>query len=131
MGDTRRSKRHKRREQNPVLSKDTKAEEPFMSFDEYTMYREENSEPLRNAYVDLLDFPREERVQISSEMTKALRLSGAAKLEASPYWLWILTLYAGDLKQRFGGQGLQLGERDLLPLGLVEVLQSEKVRWEG
>ena len=131
VGDTRRSKRHKRREQNPVLSKDTKAEEPFMSFDEYTMYREENSEPLRNAYVDLLDFPREERVQISSEMTKALRLSGAAKLEASPYWLWILTLYAGDLKQRFGGQGLQLGERDLLPLGLVEVLQSEKVRWEG
>jgi hypothetical protein len=130
-GDTQHSKSHKSTDQNTASSTNTKGEESFMSFDEYSMYREENSEPLHNAYVDLLDCPPEERVQISPEMAKALRMSGAATLEDSPYWLWIFTLYAGDLKQRFGGQGLQLVERDLLPLGLVEVLKSEKVRWEG
>ncbi|KAJ4342133.1 hypothetical protein N0V95_007020 [Ascochyta clinopodiicola] len=127
VGNPRRSTAHKPIDQESVLDMDAKAEEPFMGFDEYIMYREESSEPLFNAYVELLDFPPEERVQTSSEVIKALRSSGAATLEASSYLLWIFTLYAGDLKQRFGGQGLQLGERDLLPLGLVELLKSEKV----
>ncbi|KAJ4983113.1 hypothetical protein SVAN01_11377 [Stagonosporopsis vannaccii] len=110
---------------------DAKAEQPFMSLEEYTMYREETSEPLRAAYVELLGRPLEERVHINAEMIQVLRLSGNDSLEASPYWLWIFLLYAGDMKQRFGGQGLQLGERDLLPVGLVEMLKSEKVRWKG
>jgi hypothetical protein len=106
-------------------------EEPFMSFDEYTKFREDSSEPLRQAYTDLLDCPLDERLESNLVMLKALRESGAAARETSPYWMWIFHLYAGDLKHRFGGQGLQLGDRDMLPVGLVEVLQGEKVRWEG
>ncbi|KAJ4310522.1 hypothetical protein N0V94_008409 [Neodidymelliopsis sp. IMI 364377] len=130
-GDTLHSKSHKSTLRDTVSGTNAEAEEPFMSIDEYIMYREESSEPLRRAYVELLGQPLEERVEISSEMLLAMRSGGALKLRASPYWTWILTLYAGDLKQRFGGHGLQLGDRDLLPLGLVEVLKSEKVRWEG
>lgn len=107
---------------------DSEADEPFMSFDEYTRYREEVSTHLRNAYTNLLECPPEERVETPTEILSTLRSSG---MEESPYWLWIYNLYAGDMKQRFGGQGLQLGERDLLPVGLVGVLRSEKVRWEG
>jgi hypothetical protein len=107
------------------------ADEPFMSFEEYTKFREDRSEPLSKAYKELLDCPLDERLESNLEMLKALRESAAAARETSPYWLWIFNLYAGDLKLRFGGQGLQLGDRDMLPVGLVQVLQSEKVRWEG
>lgn len=130
-GETQRSNGQRPTSHEIAASTDAEAEQPFMSFEEYTMYREECSEPLRYAYVELLDRPPEERVQTNAEMTQALRMSENSDLEASPYWLWIFSLYAGDMKQRFGGQGLQLGERDLLPLGLVEMLKSEKVRWEG
>ncbi|KAF2269164.1 hypothetical protein CC78DRAFT_575267 [Lojkania enalia] len=104
---------------------ESEADEPFMSFEEYTRYREEVSMHLRNAYTNLLECPPEERVDTTIELNSALRSRG---LESSPYWIWIYNLYAGDMKQRFGG--LQLGERDLLPVGLVDVLKSEKVRWE-
>jgi hypothetical protein len=130
-GDTPRSKRYRAGDGEPGSDASAKATEAFMSFEEYSAFREETSGPLCSAYIDLLQTPLEDRVQMTSEMTSALRMSGASALEDNPYWLWIFTLYAGDLKQRFGGQGLQLGDRDLLPLGLVEVLKSEKVRWEG
>jgi hypothetical protein len=123
-GDVRRSK-------DVQSDRDIAADEPFMSFEEYSKYREESSEPLGAAYKTLLDCPLDERLESNPEMLKALRESGAAARETSPYWLWIFNLYAGDLKRRFGGQGLQLGDRDLLPVGLVNALQSEKVRWEG
>ncbi|KAJ4361603.1 hypothetical protein N0V95_001764 [Ascochyta clinopodiicola] len=130
-GYPQRPKSHAPTNLSIAASADIETEQPFMDFDEYTMYREETSEPLRNAYVDLLDCPMEEKVQTNAEMMQALRLSRSGDFEESPYWLWIFSLYAGDMKQRFGGQGLQLGERDLLPLGLVETLKGEKVRWES
>lgn len=105
---------------------ETDADDPFMSVEEYTRYREQVSVHLHMAYTNLLECPPEERVESSTELEGDLRKGG---LDQSPYWLWIYNLYAGDMKQRFGG--LQLGERDLLPVGLVGVLKSEKVRWEG
>ncbi|KAF2130307.1 hypothetical protein P153DRAFT_215494 [Dothidotthia symphoricarpi CBS 119687] len=107
---------------------DTEGDEPFMSFDEYTRYREEVSTHLRDAYTGLLDCPLEECVASSTDLL--IELSSRA-LEPTPYWLWIYNLYSGDMKQRFGGQGLQLGTPGLLPVGLVDVLKSENVRWEG
>jgi hypothetical protein len=102
------------------------ADEPFMSFEEYTRYLEETSVPLRHAYDNLQDCPPEEHVDTLPALRSTLR---DRALDDSPYWLWIYNLYAGDMNRRFGG--LQLGERDLLPVGLVDVLRSERVRWEG
>jgi hypothetical protein len=131
-GDVRPSRRLRLAVQGDAMNgTDTDADEPFLSFEEYTEFCEETSQHHLDAYTNLLECPPEERMQTNPEMMEALRMSGAASLQSSPYWLWIFTLYAGDLKQRFGGQGLQLGERDLLPIGLVEVLKSEKVRWES
>ncbi|KAJ8114176.1 hypothetical protein OPT61_g3894 [Boeremia exigua] len=117
-GRTQRSESHNLAKQDTPPGTETKDEEPFMTFEEYIMYREETSAPLRAAYSDLLERPLEERVVTNAEMTKALELCGIGNMQASPYWLWVFSLYAGDMKQRFGGQGLQLGERDLLPLGV-------------
>ncbi|KAJ4355427.1 uncharacterized protein N0V89_003443 [Didymosphaeria variabile] len=105
---------------------DTDADEPFMSFEEYTRYREETSSYLRDAYANLQECPPEESVETLPAIREMLQ---ERSLEESPYWLWIYNLYVGDMNRRFGG--LQLGERDLLPVGLVDVLRSERVRWEG
>jgi hypothetical protein len=106
-------------------------DEPFLSWDEYTRYREEVSSHLFRAYSNLMEAPPEERVETSRELRAELNRLKLAKLEISSYWVWIISLYSGDMKQRFGGHGVQLGERDLLPVGLVDVLRGEKVRWEG
>lgn len=105
---------------------ETEGDEPFMSFEEFTRYREETSTHLRDAYSNLQQCPPEEEVETSQAVLTTLH---EHSLEESPYWLWIYNLYGGDMNKRFGG--LQLGERDMLPVGLVDVLRSEKVRWEG
>ncbi|KAJ4295002.1 hypothetical protein N0V90_007010 [Kalmusia sp. IMI 367209] len=122
--------RPKRTKYSPLpkdeLGTDTETDESFMSFEEFTRYREETSSYLKDAYTNLLECPPEEHVQTAPAILTTLR---DRSLDASPYWLWICNLYAGDMNKRFGG--LQLGDRDLLPVGLVDVLKSEKVRWEG
>jgi hypothetical protein len=106
--------------------------EPFMSFEEFTRYREEVSAPLVEAYTTLLQAPRDVQIDTSFELGCALL---ECKLDTSPeqslYWTWICNLYQGDIKKRFGGDGMQLGDRSSLPVGLLDVLKSEKVRWEG
>jgi hypothetical protein len=102
--------------------------EAFMSFEEFTRYREEVSRPLRISYEELMECPSEDVVTSTEALRSAL---SSSSLDKSPYWMWIYNLYSRDMMQKFGGQGLQLGERDLLPVGLVDVLMSEKVRWEG
>ncbi|PSN60610.1 hypothetical protein BS50DRAFT_579135 [Corynespora cassiicola Philippines] len=98
---------------------DAETDEPFFSLEEYTRYSEDVSYHVCQAYYELLRCPPEEMVEMVSY----------SDLGESPYWIWIYNLYAGDIQQRFGS--LQFGERDLLPVGLVDVLKSERVRWEG
>ncbi|KAH0081220.1 hypothetical protein KCU60_g16410, partial [Aureobasidium melanogenum] len=45
------------------------------------------------------------------------------------YWRWTLHLYAAEAMERFGGLGL--GEKEMLPVELVNLLRSERVRWQG
>ncbi|KAF2731331.1 hypothetical protein EJ04DRAFT_514681 [Polyplosphaeria fusca] len=110
---------------------DSEPDEPFISFEEYVRYREETSSFVCRAYEKLMECPVEECIDTSIDFANNVR----AFLKTSPatesYWLWTCTLYGGEVKDRFGGDGLQLGERDLLPIGLVDVLNGEKVRWDG
>lgn len=96
------------------------AGEAFMTCEEFMRWPEDTSPWVCEMYEQLMQSPEEESIETSDESE-----------ETTTYWKWIYNLYGGDLKQRFGGDGLQLGERDLLPLGLVNTLKSEKVRWEG
>jgi hypothetical protein len=118
--------------------KPEKADEPFMSRDEFTMFREETSQPLLQAYQELLQVPPEDAVEPTPEVSRALADLVAGEYSTpgfssswhslSPYWKWILELYAGDMVKRFGG--LEMGEKGLLPMGLVSTLRSEKTRWQ-
>ena len=105
--------------------------EPFMSLDEYSRYREETSGYLHQAYTDLLEPPRSSNVESTPDILNAIQKldTVAAGHNRDPYEHWILQLYGVDIIRKYGG--LALGEKKLLPIGLASMLRSEKIRWQG
>lgn len=97
----------------------------FMSLDEYTQYLEETSSHLQNAYERLLQAPAKEGIPPSSGPGWAIGKSASGE----PYDEWVLQLYGGEIVRKYGG--LAMGEKRLLPIGLVSMLRGEKVRWQG
>ncbi|MCJ1455726.1 hypothetical protein MMC28_006082 [Mycoblastus sanguinarius] len=111
-----------------------KHDEPFMSFDEYTRYREETSDPLWYAYSALLEAPTERTIRTTPDVSSAresasLSVQNGTKWQSEAYDEWLMQLYGSDIIKRFGG--LALGEKRLLSIGLASMLRSEKVRWQG
>lgn len=113
-----------------------KDDEPFMSLDEYTRYREETSTPLFTAYTELLSVPRVEDVEPTPDVLSALsnlplsneKIRGDWK-SMNPYHKWVAQLYAADIIREFGS--MSMGEKKLLPIGLASMLRDEKIRWQG
>ncbi|KAL9594526.1 MAG: hypothetical protein Q9219_006990 [cf. Caloplaca sp. 3 TL-2023] len=117
-----------------------KDDEPFMSLEEFTRYREETSDDLHSVY-EKLQNEYIERTVISTpdvrtavdELPADLAKTGSGIHDnwrtMEPYYQWVAQLYGGDVLKRFGS--LSMGEKKLLPIGLVTMLRKEKVRWQG
>lgn len=101
--------------------------EPFMSLDEYSKYREETSIHLHQAYTDLLKPPRSVDVELTPDIHNAFKSFPIGHTQ-SPYDRWVLQMYGPDIIRKYGG--LALGDKKLLPIGLVNMLRSEKIRWQ-
>ncbi|EOD45036.1 putative reverse transcriptase protein [Neofusicoccum parvum UCRNP2] len=118
----------------PVFSK-----EPFMDLDEYTRFSEQTSDSLATIYQQLLCPTEEAHVDMPISVEHAMNQLPRDKCntpgfsnswyDLKPYWKWIIALYYGETDKRFGG--LAICEKGLLPLGLISILRSEKVRWQG
>lgn len=115
-------------------------DESFMSLDEYMRFVEQTSSELSAAYQRCMEPIEEKHVDLPNKVTFALKKlppgerfstpgMNSSWVQMSPYWKWILALYAGETEKRFGG--LAICEKGLLPLGLVSILRSERVRWQG
>ena len=102
--------------------------DPFLSLEEYTRHLEETSAALYNAYGELLSVPEPVDVTTTSDMRDA-RAETAWFAYPGPYDKWLLELYGHGVVRRFGG--LSMGEGRLLPLGLIDLLQKEKMKWEA
>ena len=100
----------------------------FMSFKEYVRYAEETSTHLQQAYTKLLTAPEDVYVGLSDDLRNA-RYELPGIQGGNSYNDWVLQLYGGDIIRRYGG--LAMGEKRLLPIGLVSMLRGEKVRWQG
>ncbi|KAI0555716.1 hypothetical protein F4679DRAFT_569440 [Xylaria curta] len=101
----------------------------FMSFEEYTRYRESTSRALIVAYNKLLDVPSQKGAKLELFVTEALRRAGIKDWENSIVLQiqWVLQLYQDELKERWGGA--RLVDEKYLPLGLLAMMRRKAVRW--
>ncbi|KFZ07473.1 hypothetical protein V501_06425 [Pseudogymnoascus sp. VKM F-4519 (FW-2642)] len=94
----------------------------FLTFEEYTRYREFKSAELGEAFDLLMGEPVPEYLNLRVFKTRRLRhdLSG-------PYYRWILQLYATEMVRRFGG--LDIVQPGLLPMGMVTMFKKSRFQW--
>jgi hypothetical protein len=111
----------------------------FPSLEEFTRYPEHTSRTLKEAYEKLLKSPS----VVGLEETRAVEFAlhflpheycGSQKIKTAfdsmdVYWRWTVQLYAAEAMERFGALGLS--ETEMLPVELVNLLRSERVRWQG
>lgn len=110
------------------LGKNYHQEESFMSLEEYTRYLEETSAPLSRAYEKLMDVPEQTFLEHTPEMVSAQRPLPTPLVRGS-HDDWVIQLYGPEIVSRYGD--LAMGDKRLLPIGLIDMLRKEKVRWQG
>lgn len=102
----------------------------FMEFEEFTQYREEFAcdwdDNLYEVFNDLLRQPTPETVDMNQSESVALN---AYPSMMDGYWRWVAQLYGPDMRERFGG--LNIVDAGLLPIGMVNLFRSGKVKWQG
>lgn len=104
------------------------AHEDFMSLDEYTRYLEETSVHLARAYKRLMTAPMQDMTIATPKMLTAMRDLPRTSNPVN-YDEWVRELYGPEIVKRYGG--LAMGDARLLPVGLVDMLKGEKIRWQG
>jgi hypothetical protein len=95
----------------------------FMSFEEFTRFREAQSPSLCRAYHDLMRVPHTTHVVYSKEVQERLKHSGLDEENK-----WLLQYYAKELEEKCGE--LTVVDRKLLPLGVLTILRKRKVSWQ-
>lgn len=99
----------------------------FISFKEYMRYLEETSGHLRIAYETLLRAPEAHCIKPASGASRTA-VEDPCRGFNSPYSQWLSQLYGSEIVRRFGG--LSMGEKRFLPIGLIDMLKEEKIRWQ-
>ena len=107
-----------------------RSDEPFMSLKEYTQYLEETSADLYQAYKRLMEVPSKTAIRFTPDVANAvLALPSILKKGWGSNEEWVVQLYGPEIIRRYGG--LAMGDQQLLPIGLVDMLRKEKIRWLG
>lgn len=105
-------------------------EKEFMSFEEFTCYREEFYSSyegnLYSVFEELLQQPTPETVDVNK--SDSVMLSSYGSLTGD-YWRWVAQLYGPDIIERFGS--LNVVDAGLLPIGMVNLFREGKVKWQG
>ncbi|TAQ86971.1 hypothetical protein B7494_g4704 [Chlorociboria aeruginascens] len=90
----------------------------FMSFEEFTKYREEfegtYEDNLYDIFRELLQKPGEESVDFNDK--DQMDMEGWDGTLQTGYWKWVAQLYGPDMSERFGG--LRVVDPGLLPIGM-------------
>lgn len=108
----------------------------FFSFEEYSKHREEFycswEGSLLFVYEELLQQPNKEDVDSEAGEVGESGL-GFSKLQAAGVHegeeRWIAMLFGKEMVEKFGG--LEIVDRGLLPMGMVGLFRSGRVKWQG
>jgi len=109
----------------------------FLTFEEYTQYREELNFGFRNQLVDVFNrllekpAPRALETDMNGDVMTMLRMLQTGRLcdwhRMLPYWKHVAQLYGPEMLERFGG--FKIVETGLLPMGMVTLFRSGRVKW--
>lgn len=102
-------------------------DEPFMSLEEWRSYRDYLGKSLGETFKVLMDEAWERELELKGAI-KAV-LEPYQFYELSSYDQWVLQLFSKDMISRFGG--LNVVEKGLLPMGLMDMLRQSKFQWVG
>jgi hypothetical protein len=112
----------------PVLN--TSELRTFMSFEEYTRFRESTDTLLRVLYTKLMDVPDETDIDLTEEVSSALEKveSQFDSLVEDNELKWMLQLYAEEPLRLLGG--LSLVDKRFLPVGVLAMVKGKRVTWQ-
>jgi hypothetical protein len=108
-----------------------KPEEPqkFMSFEEYTQFREEfawsHHGNIASVFEELLRQPAKQTIQPTPNDLFLFLADGMS----DEYLQWVALLYKDDMTKRFGG--LKIVDPALLPTSMISLYRSGRVKWQG
>ncbi|EJC99769.1 uncharacterized protein FOMMEDRAFT_148609 [Fomitiporia mediterranea MF3/22] len=118
-----------------------KANDPFFSFEEFKKGREERGEWWCTAYKKLLDRPQSYSVSLTPKLEASLKLlgdgidafGGSAGATSGwnslrPYWKWVIALHHDQMVKKFGS--LAVVDPTSVPVGMVSVFKSSRMKWE-
>lgn len=115
----------------------------FFSFEEFIRYREffnfRTHRELVDVLSDLLKRPEEESIETDDSGTIKIALNALGTrpglrgilsnwYSMEPYWKWVAQLYGPEMIAKFGGLGIV--EPGLLPMGMVSLFRSGRVKWQ-
>ena len=113
----------------------------FMPKSEFLQFREQRSKNLLDAYEKLLAVPAECAIEATPEVKALVGTLAGNKTVArrgltinqwefmEPYWKWVVAVYGKAIVDRYGS--LELVHSTQVPLGVVSVMKTSKVRWQG
>lgn len=113
---------------NPVINESEL--NTFISFNEFVRFRESVSVPLAILYDKLMDVPDEIDVQLTEEVSSALRkVRSQIQYPVEDNELkWMLQLYAEEPLKLLGG--LSLVDKRFLPVGVLAMVKGKRVTWQ-
>ncbi|KAJ4246552.1 hypothetical protein NW762_013493 [Fusarium torreyae] len=120
--------------------------ENFMSFEEFTRYREvykfdhfSSGKKLHSVFRNLMKRPSENTVESDDgKISLALEaLQNESNLRGitgywhsmDAYWSWVATFYGPEIVDRFGR--LNIVNTELLPIAMVSLFRDKRVKWQG
>ncbi|ELR06513.1 hypothetical protein VC83_07452 [Pseudogymnoascus destructans] len=109
-------------ESTPKSGHELKDSVDFLTFEEYTRYREFKSSELAQAFDLLMEEPQQLHLEDFDENPCRFLQDNA-----DPYRYWIMQLYAAEMVRRFGG--LNVVQPGLLPMGMVTMFKTSRFQW--
>jgi hypothetical protein len=105
----------------------------FMTFEDYTRWRESANPYLLRAYMELMQVPSKKNVQYTLDVEGAPKKLAVAQPELAPDKLdpelkWLIQFHSQELFERCGS--LNIVNKSLLPLGILTMLKKRKVTWQ-
>ena len=115
----------------------------FMPFEEFARHREtltyNYTGDLQAVFNELLATPNEESLETDENGRIVVALKALGKRSGlkgiladwssmEPYWKWVAQLYGPEMVERFGG--FELVDQGLLPIGMVSLFRSGRVKWQ-